>query len=127
MQGYHLNLTFPLPDYDTEYLSSPGGHLATLLGHKGAGSVLSYLKTKNLAHHLTASHKQFHKARFSLMLVSIQLTDHGERHVDNIVKVRVSVIRNILGSLLLVIMLYLSPTGIMKIFNMIFQSQPSVW
>ena len=88
LQGYHLNLTFPLGDYDSQYLSSPGGYVSSLLGQKGPGSILSYLKTKNLAHHLTASHKQFHKARFSLMLVSIQLTDHGERHVDSIVKVR---------------------------------------
>ena len=89
LQGYHLNLTFPLPDYEGHYLASPGGYLSSLLGHRGAGSLLSYLKSKKLAHHLTATHKQFPKARFSLMLLSIQLTDHGERHVDNIVKVKI--------------------------------------
>ena len=88
LQGYHLNLTFPLPDYEAHYQASPGGYLSSLLGHRGAGSLLSFLKSKKLAHHLTATHKQFPKARFSLMLLSIQLTDHGERHVDNIVKVR---------------------------------------
>ena len=65
--------------------------------------MLSFLRSKGLAHHVAARYKQFHGGRFSLMLVSIQLTDHGERHVDNIVKVRVSVIRNILGSLLRVL------------------------
>ena len=88
-QGYNLNLTFPLPDYEADYRSSPGGYLSSLLGHRGPGSILSYLKSRSLAHHLTATHKQFLKARFSLMLLSIQLTDHGERHVDNIVKVKI--------------------------------------
>ena len=35
---------------------------------------------------MVARHKQFHGGRFSLMLVSIQMTDHGERHVDSIIK-----------------------------------------
>ena len=34
LKGYHLNLTFPLPDYDAEYRASPGGHLSSLLGHR---------------------------------------------------------------------------------------------
>lgn len=85
-QGYHLNLSFPLPDYDAHYRASPGGQLSSLLGHRGQGSLLSYLRTKGLAHHVVARHKQFHSGRFSLMLVSIQMTDHGERHVDSIIK-----------------------------------------
>lgn len=86
LQGYHLNLTFPLPDYDDDYRSCPGGYISTLLGHRGQGSILSFLKGRGLAHHVASSHKKFHSGRFSLMLVSIQMTDHGERHVDAIIK-----------------------------------------
>ena len=72
-----------------------------MLGHRGPGSLLSHLKKKGLAHHVVATHKNFFMARslhfdtlktitncvrFSLMLVTVQLTDHGERHVDAIIK-----------------------------------------
>jgi len=39
-----------------------------------------------MAHHIVARHKTFYLARFSLMMITIQLTDHGERHVDSIIK-----------------------------------------
>ena len=81
-----MNLTFPLPDYDSEYKCSPGGYISCLLGHRGKGSLLSFLKSKGLAHFVSSSHKKFQSARFSLMLLSIQMTDHGERHVDTIIK-----------------------------------------
>ena len=48
--------------------------------------MLSFLRSKGLAHHVAARYKQFHGGRVSLMLVTIQMTDHGERHVDSIIK-----------------------------------------
>ena len=86
LQVYHLNLTFPLEDYDEFYKAAPGSYISNLLGQRGPGSLLSFLKKKSLAHHIVASHKHFYQARFSLMMITIQLTDHGERHVDNIIK-----------------------------------------
>lgn len=62
-QGYHLNLTFPLPDYTAHYRSGPGTLVQSLLGHRGQGSLFSFLKSRGLAHHVQASHKQFHGAR----------------------------------------------------------------
>ena len=56
------------------------------MGHRGPGSILAYLKSKGLAHRIAASHRQFPTGKFSLVILTVQLTDHGERHVDSIIK-----------------------------------------
>ena len=44
-----LNLVFPTPSYRKLYGEKPYSYIAKLIGHEGKGSLLSYLKEKNLA------------------------------------------------------------------------------
>ncbi len=50
-------------------------------GHKGQGGLFSYLRDQGLAHHVVASSKTLAKG-FSFFMISVQLTEDGERHVD---------------------------------------------
>ena len=68
------------------YRSGPAGQVAQLIGHKGKNGLYALLRSKGWAHHLVASHKSFAKG-FSLFLISIQLTESGERFIDDVISI----------------------------------------
>ena len=57
-----------------------------MIGHKGKNGLYALLRSSGWAHHLVASHKSFAKG-FSLFLISIQLTESGERFIDDVISV----------------------------------------
>lgn len=81
----HVNLTFPMEDISAFYSAAPAGQVAQLIGHKGQGGLYAYLRGKSWAHQLVASHKTLGKG-FSLFMISVQLTDSGEKVVDEVIK-----------------------------------------
>ncbi|KAI8904966.1 Metalloenzyme, LuxS/M16 peptidase-like protein [Powellomyces hirtus] len=82
----HLELTFPFPDTQKMYKSQPSKYLAHLIGHEGAGSILSLLKTKGWAIALSAgiTHGGIN---FDFFKVSIDLTLAGVEHYEEIVPI----------------------------------------
>ena len=82
---YHVNLTFPMEDTVQYYASAPDGYVAQLIGHKGPGGLFSYLRRNGFANHIVASSKMLARG-FSFFMINIQLTDRGERGVDDVIK-----------------------------------------
>jgi insulysin len=74
-----------MEDISSYYAAGPAGQVAQLIGHKGQNGLFSYLKAKGWAHQLVASHKTLGKG-FSLFMISVQLTDTGEKFVDEVIK-----------------------------------------
>lgn len=82
---FHVNLTFPRDDDMLQhYASSPESYLVQMLGYKGPGGLFAHLRRTGLAIHLVASCRTFTKG-LSFFMVSIQLTQAGERRVDEVV------------------------------------------
>ena len=82
---YHVNLTFPMEDMCQFYASSPDGYVSQLIGYKGPGGLFSYLRRNGLAHHIVAGCKTLARG-FSFFMITVQLTDRGERCVDDVIK-----------------------------------------
>jgi len=69
--------------------------LSHLLGHESAGSVLSYLKSKDWANGLSSGLKTS-ATSFSLFTVTVDLTEEGLRHSDEVVEAVQSYIVHVL-------------------------------
>ncbi|RHY67232.1 hypothetical protein DYB38_000041 [Aphanomyces astaci] len=71
-----LELSFPLPTVQDQYLSKPHRILSYVLGYEGRGSLLAYFKAMGYANSLSAGiSKDF--ADWSLFSVKINLTHEG--------------------------------------------------
>ncbi|KAK9711990.1 metalloprotease, partial [Basidiobolus ranarum] len=81
-----LELAFPFPDQYPMYKVQPGRYLSHLIGHEGAGSILSLLKKKGWANYLSAgaSHGGI---GFEFFKISVDLTEEGLNHTDEIVRI----------------------------------------
>lgn len=79
-----LNVTWILPSLLHEYKAKPTNYLGWLVGHEGYGSILSYLKKRNLATGLVAGtggeDSEFNSC-FTLFSCSITLTEKGIENV----------------------------------------------
>lgn len=73
-----------MEDLTGHYESSPASQVAQLIGHKGEGGLYSFLRGQGWAHQLVACHKSLGKG-FSLFLVSIHLTETGEKFIDDVI------------------------------------------
>ena len=82
---YHANLTFPMEDFHEHYAASPCGYVAQLIGHKGPKGLFSQLKAQGLAHHLVAGKKTLARG-FSFFVITVQMTEEGERRMEEVVK-----------------------------------------
>nr|XP_031836448.1 insulin-degrading enzyme isoform X1 [Nomia melanderi] len=80
----HLNITFPLPDLRDHYKSAPAYYFAYLLGHEGKGSLLSSLKENGWCNSLEAG-KRLGGRGFNFFNVTVDLTEEGIQHVDDII------------------------------------------
>jgi secreted Zn-dependent insulinase-like peptidase len=78
-----MRLTFPIPPLNPHYRAKPVDQIANLLGHEGKGSLFSLLKSKGWADKLSAGPRMnhLHGATFD---VSIELTEAGLQHIDDI-------------------------------------------
>jgi secreted Zn-dependent insulinase-like peptidase len=79
-----LMLSFPIPPLKAHYRAKPADQIANLIGHEGAGSLLSALKREGWAEALGAGvgiDNRDH-ATFS---VHVDLTVEGEQHVEDVV------------------------------------------
>jgi len=83
-EARQLSLSFPIPATRQYYRQNPVGYIGNLLGHEGKGSLLSLLKERGWADGLSAGQGISHRdnATFS---VSVNLTETGLEHVDEIV------------------------------------------
>lgn len=79
-----IALSWPLPPLYYEYLTKPNRVLSHLLGHEGRGSLLSFLKAQEWANGLSAGLTRDH-VDWSLFSVTIDATDAGIAHVDDVV------------------------------------------
>lgn len=82
---HYLTLSFPLPDYRDHYESNPGHYVSHLIGHEGPGSLLSDLKAKGWCNGLYSGPKSGGRG-FSFFTISLDLSDEGIEHVDEIIK-----------------------------------------
>lgn len=67
------------------YLSKPASYISHLFGHEAEGSILSALKTKGFANGLS-SYLSEAFTDFASFGVSIELTELGTQHVDEIIE-----------------------------------------
>ena len=80
-----LTLNFSMPKTADCYQSKPLSYIAYLLGYEGTGSLLSLLKAKGLANHLSAGSgiNGYNYLEFSIV---IALTNEGLEKIDLIIK-----------------------------------------
>jgi secreted Zn-dependent insulinase-like peptidase len=79
-----LHLSFPVPAPRAHYRKKPLFYIAHLVGHEGAGSLLSVLKARGWANGLAAG-PEFENGDWATFGVSIDLTREGLHHIDAIV------------------------------------------
>lgn len=82
-QERKLQLLFPIPDSTSDFTKKPDRFLAQLIGHEGEGSLLDQLKQQGWATHLSAG-TQMRTGEEALFTISLQLTEVGEQHLDEI-------------------------------------------
>ncbi|CAK4076904.1 unnamed protein product [Aphanomyces euteiches] len=79
-----IEVSWPLPPLRSSYLQKPASIISHLLGHEGAGSLLSFLKRQKWVNELSAGlMKEFDD--WSLFCVEVEATEEGMKHVDDIV------------------------------------------
>lgn len=80
-----LHVFFPIPDLHPYYKSNPGHYVSHLLGHEGAGSLLSELKRLGWVNGLSAG-PQTTARGFGFFQVDFELSEAGLDHTEDIVR-----------------------------------------
>lgn len=80
-----LDLSFPVPEYRTDYRAKALGYLGNLVGHEGKGSLLSQLKAEGLAESLGAGTGIAWRGG-SLFSVGIALTEQGAANIERVMQ-----------------------------------------
>ncbi len=88
----HLTVSFALPNIEKYYRNKPLTFISHLLGNENSGSLLSYLKNKSWADHLSSG-GGISGFNFKEFAIHIQLTEPGIEHIDDIVQVTLEYIR----------------------------------
>ncbi|WP_114324657.1 insulinase family protein [Candidatus Colwellia aromaticivorans] len=83
---HQLIISFAMESIDKFYQDKPESVLAYLIGHEGAGSILSALKRNQWAMGLTAG-SGINGSNFKDFNISISLTELGETCIDEIISV----------------------------------------
>lgn len=84
MDSRELQVLFPIPPVYMHYRIKPVSYLANLLGHEGAGSLLSLLKGRGWADEVSSGLGLENRSD-ALFAVSVGLTEAGLAHVDEVV------------------------------------------
>lgn len=79
----NMHITWPLPDLRQYYRTAPGHYLGHLIGHEGAGSLLSHLKAQGWVNSLVGGQK-YGARGFSFFSVNVDLTEDGINHIEDI-------------------------------------------
>lgn len=78
-----MELLFPLPAVEHLYRVKPARYFSHLIGHESDGSILAALKAKQWANGLSSYlYQSLHD--FAVFAVSLELTDEGVKHTDEI-------------------------------------------
>ncbi len=80
-----LSLVFPMPDYQQYYSAKPLVLVGHILGHEGRGSLYAYLKKNHWIESLVAGELISYNGGDAFS-VSVELTDEGLNHQQEIVK-----------------------------------------
>ncbi|MCB1843248.1 MAG: insulinase family protein [Halioglobus sp.] len=80
-----LEVAFPIPDYRDAYRAKPVSYIGNLVGHEGAGSLLSLLKSEGLAESQGAGGALAWRGG-SLFSVNISLTEKGAAQHDRVLQ-----------------------------------------
>jgi secreted Zn-dependent insulinase-like peptidase len=83
---HQLIISFAMESIDKFYQDKPESVLAYLIGHEGEGSILAKLKHEQWAMSLTAG-SGINGSNFKDFNISISLTELGEAHIDNIIRI----------------------------------------
>lgn len=81
-----LKLLWALPNVSGLYEFKPEGYIAHLLGHEGENSLLSCLKSENLAEELTCYHEDPYTF-CGFLCVEVKLTDKGLQEYEKIIEI----------------------------------------
>ena len=80
-----IELTFPIPDQQKEFMTKAGRYLSHLIGHEGSGSLLAYLKSRQLVNGLSSGN--FHISQgVEFFQISIDATEEGIQKYEEIVE-----------------------------------------
>uniref|UniRef100_A0A1L8DTM9 Insulin-degrading enzyme n=2 Tax=Nyssomyia neivai TaxID=330878 RepID=A0A1L8DTM9_9DIPT len=80
-----LTITFPCPDLEEHYKSSPDKYITHLLGHEGKGSLLSELKSKGFCNNLMAGYTLAARG-FGFFDIVVDLTQDGFENVNDVIE-----------------------------------------
>ncbi|GAB2189037.1 insulinase family protein [Sessilibacter sp. MAH1] len=92
--GHRLTMMFSVPPTLEYFRKKPLSYIGNLVGHEGEGSLLDVLKKQGWAENLSAGDGLSDRFNGSF-LVSIQLTDEGLAHKDEVVGLFFAEIENI--------------------------------
>jgi secreted Zn-dependent insulinase-like peptidase len=81
---HELKLQFPIPETSSYFREKPTSYLASLIGHEGKGSLLSYLKQQGWATGLSAG-RGISTRENSLFSIGIGLTETGFEKQDQVI------------------------------------------
>ncbi|XP_074028660.1 nardilysin isoform X2 [Leptinotarsa decemlineata] len=85
-----VDLTWSLPPLQHEYKSKPAYYVSFLMGDEGKGSLLAYLKKRMWAITTSVGNGESgseDNSLFTLLNVSVVLTDEGLRHLNEVIEV----------------------------------------
>lgn len=80
-----IKLIFPFPDDFLHFRTHPCGYASHLIGHEGAGSILSFLKKSGLANNLSAGASGSTGTGFDFFRITIELTTLGLEQYQSVV------------------------------------------
>ncbi|XP_057999839.1 insulin-degrading enzyme-like 1, peroxisomal isoform X2 [Hevea brasiliensis] len=83
-QGHKLRIVWPITPSILHYKEGPCNYLSHLIGHEGEGSLFSILKSLGWATSLYAN-EDGQNREFSFFKVTIDLTDDGHEHMQDVV------------------------------------------
>ncbi|PNW78182.1 hypothetical protein CHLRE_09g386113v5 [Chlamydomonas reinhardtii] len=86
-EGQSLEMVWQVPPSERQYREQPLGYLSHLLGHEGEGSVFALLKARGWASALWAGESGGGMSFASFFTVHIELTEDGQRHVQQVAEV----------------------------------------
>ncbi|XP_063697164.1 insulin-degrading enzyme [Culicoides brevitarsis] len=81
-----LTISFQMPDLDKYYKSGPDHYVAHLIGHEGAGSILSELKKRGLSNNLMGGYSTSARG-WGFFEITVDLTEKGYEKTDEIIKI----------------------------------------
>ncbi|KAJ2883540.1 metalloprotease [Coemansia aciculifera] len=93
-----LRMTFPVPNVKAMYRSDPFNYISHFIGHKGQGSITSYLKQKGWATFLSVTTNTGYNDGFCELYITIDATPEGLEHYEDIMRTVFAYVRVLVSS-----------------------------